>query len=556
MTKRMRLDSFAPLPPETSRVAAPLNGTEKAQHDAAATFGIPDGIFGQPEPADPPLGFTIGDPPGETDDEAVGRLAKLPVLDYERVRIEEAERIGCRASVLDQLVAQARGDKGSASGRGVALYDAEPWPSGVDLGELLTDTAAAIRRHVVLPDASRDVVALWTAHTWVYEKFDHSPRLGITSPLRRCGKSTLIDVLRIMSRRTLKADSISASGVFRTVEALRPLSLLIDEADSFLKDNEELRGVLNSGFERSGQVIRVIERREEFVPVAFATYCHTVLASIGELPSTLADRAIPIRLQRKAVTEKTEKLRHAGNKTALAELARKFSRWSANSSKSLSTDAEVPEALGDREGDICIPLLAIADQAGGKWPARARSALVNLFGLRAQAEDNLELGALLLGDIRLIFGDSEQSMFSADICKRLTVMEDRPWPEWRQGKPITVTQLARAVQPFGLRPTTVRIATNIAKGYYKKAFKEAWSRYLPSTSTPTSPEGRGFEPLQRYAPRERPDSAENGAVTQSGCNGLENTLKPAETVACNGLTAQNAAVSDDGVSAAPDEVVI
>jgi hypothetical protein len=201
-------------------------------------------------------------------------------------------------------------------------------------------------------------------------------------------------------------------------------------------------------------------------------------------------------------------------------------------------------------------LLAIADQAGGKWPARARAALLNLFGLRAQAEDNLELGALLLGDIRLIFGDSEQSMFSVDICKGLTAMEDRPWPEWRQGKPITVTQLARAVQPFGLRPTTVRIGTNIAKGYYKKAFKEAWSRYLPSTSTPTSPEGGGFEPLHRYAPRERPDSAENGTVTQSGCNGLENTLKPAETVACNGLTAQNAAVSDDGVSAAPDEVVI
>jgi hypothetical protein len=32
--------------------------------------------------------------------------------------------------------------------------------------------------------------------------------------------------------------------------------LLIDEADTFLRDNEELRGVLNQGHRKGGQVIR------------------------------------------------------------------------------------------------------------------------------------------------------------------------------------------------------------------------------------------------------------------------------------------------------------
>jgi hypothetical protein len=119
----------------------------------------------------------------------------------------------------------------------------------------------------------------------------------------RCGKSTLLEVLRITCRRTIKADNISASGVFRTVEALRPLTLLIDEADSFLDGAEELRGVSNSGFERSGNVIRVVEIKGEHRPVQFATFAPCALACIGDLPSTLADHAVPIRMARKGADD-------------------------------------------------------------------------------------------------------------------------------------------------------------------------------------------------------------------------------------------------------------
>jgi hypothetical protein len=130
---------------------------------------------------------------------ACDRADHLVLVTEAPCRVAAADRSIVGGTVnSDQLVAQARGGDDHASGRVAALYDAEAWASAVNLGELLTDAAAALRRHVVLPDASRDVVALWAAHTWVYDKFDHSPRLGITLPRRRCGKSTLIDVLRIM----------------------------------------------------------------------------------------------------------------------------------------------------------------------------------------------------------------------------------------------------------------------------------------------------------------------------------------------------------------------
>jgi putative DNA primase/helicase len=502
-----------------------------AASDAPADEGIADtqgdpgfGGHASRDTADPPVGeapgvtttgtngFTLADAPTETDEEFIHRLAKLPLLEYERVRETEAKARGSRVAILDKAVQAARGQHDAASGRGVALHDPDPWPEPVATDALLNHLVEAIRRHVVLSPAASDVVALWIAHTWAYQRFDYSPRLGITSPTKRCGKSTLMEVLRLTCCRTLKVDNISASGVFRTVEALRPLTLLADEADTFLRDAEELRGVLNSGFERSGQVIRIVERNGEHVPVMFGTFCPVALAAIGELPATLGDRAVPIRLERKAASEKVQKMRAAGNRAALSDLARKLTRWSADASSALATDPGLPEAMSDREGDNSVPLIAIAKHAGPEWAARGCKALLEMFGLRAAAEGNTEIGALLLGDIRALFGDADK-MPSATLCKSLAEMEDRPWPEWRQNKPMTQTQLATALKPFRIRPTTIRDGDSTPKGYERKAFEEAWSRYLADANTPASTQEGDSEPQRRNIPGNSRDSAESRAAT-------------------------------------------
>ena len=53
-----------------------------------------------------------------------------------------------------------------------------------------------IRRHVVLSDHEAVAVTLWVAHTHCFRQFRVSPRLGITSPERGCGKTTLLLVLK------------------------------------------------------------------------------------------------------------------------------------------------------------------------------------------------------------------------------------------------------------------------------------------------------------------------------------------------------------------------
>jgi putative DNA primase/helicase len=408
----------------------------------------------------------------------VNRLAALPTAAYDQTRKEVAKKLGIRVSTLDNEVRAARVATAGEPDRRVVLSEVEPWPEPVEGGALLAEVAAAIRRHVILPRAGEVCVALWIAHTWTYEQFQHTPRLSITSPAKKCGKSTLIDVLQATCRRSVKADNISASAVFRTVEALRPLSLLIDETDAHLRGYEELRGVLNSGFEQSGAVMRIAEINGQYQPVQFATFAPVALAGIGKLPGTLEDRAIPIALQRKSATERVAKLRTKGARAALQDLARKLARWAADRGDALPEDPAVPDAMGDREGDICVPLLAIADDAGGAWPARAREALLELFGRRTATEDNMEAQVLLLGDLRRLFDEKGPRIPTVTLLDELVRMEERPWSEWRQARPMTPPQLAQVLKPFGARPRSQRVGAERGWGYDRKDFEDAWERYL------------------------------------------------------------------------------
>ncbi|MCP4545109.1 MAG: hypothetical protein GY835_01430, partial [bacterium] len=100
--------------------------------------------------------------------------------------------------------------------------------------------------------------------------------------------------------------NVSSAVIFRCVEKYRP-SLLIDEADTFLHGKDELRGILNSGHQQDGSVLRTVGDDHE--PRAFSTFAPAAIAMIGELPDTLADRSIAICMKRKKAQEKTDRLR-------------------------------------------------------------------------------------------------------------------------------------------------------------------------------------------------------------------------------------------------------
>src|SRR5207237_1547401 len=254
-------------------------------------------------------------------------------------------------------------------GRPINLPEPKPWPHPVNGAELLSAITQAISKHMVMEPGAAECVALWALFTHAIDAFGIATRLAITSPRPQCGKTTLLDILSRLVVRPLLAGNVSAASVFRVVEVARP-TLLVDEADTFLPGNEELRGVLNSGHRRGGSVIRVVGEAMEVRE--FSTFAPAAIAMIGNLPGTLADRSVSIMLKRKRADEPVESFRY-DRTDELDRLARMCARWASDNLGQLrEADPEVPANLYNRAADNWRPLLAIADAAGGVWPARAR----------------------------------------------------------------------------------------------------------------------------------------------------------------------------------------
>jgi putative DNA primase/helicase len=230
-----------------------------------------------------------------------------------------------------------------------------------------------LKKYVVLPEAAAEAVALGAVLTYLTTETDILPILGITSPDKRCGKSLLLDLLAGIVHRHIPASNISTAALFRAVEAYKPC-LLVDEADTFLEDNEELRGILNSGHRRSSAfVIRTVGDDHE--ARQFSTWGPKAIAKIGTLPATIEDRSIVVKMKRKAAQEVVERFSERRESERLTVLRRRCFRWAKDYAIAVSAgDPMDLSGLNDRANDNWRPLLSIADVTGGEWPQRAREA--------------------------------------------------------------------------------------------------------------------------------------------------------------------------------------
>jgi putative DNA primase/helicase len=287
-----------------------------------------------------------------------------------------------------------------------------------------------------------------------------------------------MELVDATAANTLSAANITTAALFRAIEQWRP-TMLIDEADTFLRENEELRGVLNAGYRRAtAYVVRNVPVGDSWEPRKFCVWGPVAIALIGSLPSTLADRSIHIRLRRKATREIVERLRLDRIGEITEGLQRRCLRWAQDHLVQLrESDPSVPETLNDRAADNWRPLCAIAEVAGGEWLARVQKAIVALAGTEI---DDDAMGVMLLEDIRQIFLDAgSEKMFSDHLVKALHGREERPWSEWgQQRKPISKTQLAGLLRPFEIWSKDIRIGTEKAKGYIQDDFADAWERYV------------------------------------------------------------------------------
>ncbi len=398
--------------------------------------------------------------------------------------VKHLSDIGIQAPAQLVSAALARPDQEEDKNK-IAFSTPDPWAHPVDGALLLDEIANSLCRFIIMPSDEIKAVALWILHTYAIEATSICPILVIKSPEKRCGKTLLLELLLNLVFRPLPASNITASSLFRAIEKYKP-TLLLDEADTFLHNNDELKGIINSGYRSSSSyVVRTVG--DDYEPRIFNTFGPKAIAQIDKPQETIMDRGIIIEMRRKRPGEKSERLRSDRIFEELQHLRQKAIRWAKDNLAGLTDwEPQIPATLNDRAQDSWRPLLAIAELTGKRWAEYGRECAIRLSRENSDASKR----ALLLADILTIFKKAEVGrLASAEICSKLGDIEEHPWPEWRNGQPITVRQLARLLEPLGIRPKQLRMEEANIRGYELEDFADGFSRYLSgfSSATPLQP---------------------------------------------------------------------
>jgi hypothetical protein len=146
-------------------------------------------------------------------------------------------------------------------------------------------------------------VVLWSALSHLLTEFDYAPRLVIRSAEKRSGKSRLLEVVDELDYSPLRAVNTSLAYVFRSLGKELPSTLLFDEADSIFGSksvadkNEELRGLLNAGFQRGLPFGRAVG--SDLTTQEFPEFAMAAPAGIARMPETTEDRAVVVVMKRR-----------------------------------------------------------------------------------------------------------------------------------------------------------------------------------------------------------------------------------------------------------------
>ncbi|MER5849335.1 DUF3631 domain-containing protein [Streptomyces sp. NPDC002012] len=391
------------------------------------------------------------------------------------------------ASVNDGALSAASADEPV----GEVVPDPEPTAGA----ELLDELRAQIARFVILPSPEAlDAVTLWVAATHLQPAWQHAPRLAVVGPAKRCGKSRLLDVLTETVHEPMLTINTTPAAIFRSITE-EPPTLLVDEADTIFgtpkqaEKNEEMRGLLNAGHQRNRYVTRVVGN--DHTPHRFATFAMAALAGIGDLPDTIMDRAVVVRMRRRAEGERVKPFRSRRDIPALHDLRDRIAAW-ARPLLEEAGELEPGMPVEDRAADTWEPLVIIADLAAGCWPRLARTACARMVTAEVEAEVERPGGARILADIRRVFADQREpdSLPTEELLHRLRQNAEAPWAEWGRGG-LSARNLADMLREFSIKPGNVRLADGTQrKGYTRNDFLEEWRRYCP-TVHPVGPVSTG-----------------------------------------------------------------
>jgi hypothetical protein len=246
--------------------------------------------------------------------------------------------------------------------------------------------------------AAADAVTLWAAHCWMRDEGGilvtrATPRLYLLSSAPGSGKSHVLELLSMVVPNCHGLDlEPTAPGLAYTLSS-EHATVLIDESDVLFGQGtrrQAVRAIINGGYTRRGTYLNgkggKATRLPIFGPVAMAGL-DTMETDTGESLKALLSRGVKIRMEKAPSDNPPAKLTAAAEDAA-GKVQYWLERWAGQVRGEVAeATPEIPEGLDGRAEEIWIPLLAIAEAAGGTWPDRARAACRELTLAEPQGED-------------------------------------------------------------------------------------------------------------------------------------------------------------------------
>ena len=321
-----------------------------------------------------------------------------------------------------------------------------------------------------------DAITLWCVGTYLMDVWQLFPKLLINSPERECGKTTLLLAIEAMVQNGMIASSITPAAIYRIIENQQP-TLLIDEADRFLRFSEELNGIINAGHTRRTATRIHCEKNKDgtIEQKSFSLWGPQVIAGIGGQADTLTSRSIKISLRRKTVYEAVARMPfdHVERSQIFRDI---LTDWAAEKRDLIAQMAlDGPTGASDRAQDNWTPLVRIAAAIGGHWPERAMNAFDKLE-IGDKDDTASSIGLDLLRDIQAIMKqNSVLEMGAAQITKALIILPDSEWRSIQNGRPITSKRINQILRDYQIR-TVKRRDRNV---YLLADIEDNLLRYIP-----------------------------------------------------------------------------